>query len=106
MANNHYQMSERATAQIEIDYLRGEMKKLKEQLTNEVFAKATLRKRGYFVDNLWSTYDVTDRYDCDKDKAQEVLNSALTNDYTMQQIWLAIDDACESLSIQKKEEEE
>jgi hypothetical protein len=106
MANNHYQMSERATAQIEIDYLRGEIKKLKEQLTNEVFAKATLRKRGYFVDNLWSTYDVTDRYDCDKDKAQEVLNKALTNDYTMQQIWLAIDDACDALSIKKNVEEE
>lgn len=52
MANNHYQMSERATAQIEIDYLRDELKKAKEQAKNPVFARAVLRKQGFFVENL------------------------------------------------------
>jgi hypothetical protein len=99
MGNNHYQMSERATAQIEIDYLRDELKKLKEQLSNEVFAKAALRKKGYFVENLWSTCDVTDRYKCTEEDAQEVLDMALTNEATMEQIWFAIDDACDTLGI-------
>jgi len=99
MGNNHYQMSERATAQLEIDYLRDEVKKLKEQLSNDVFAKATLRKNGYFVENLWSVHDVTDRYDCSPEDAQEVLNSALTNEYITEQIFLTIDDTCNELNI-------
>jgi hypothetical protein len=32
------------------------------------------------------------RYNCDDDEqAQDILNSALTNDATMEQIWFAID---------------
>jgi hypothetical protein len=99
MANNHYQMSERATAQIEIDYLRDELKKAKEQAKNPVFARAVLRKQGFFVENLWSTNDVTDRYNCSPEKAQQVLEMALKNDATMEQIWFAIDDACDTLEI-------
>lgn len=97
-------MNERATAQLEIDYLRGELKKEKEQARNEVFARAVLRKQGYFVDNLWSTHDVTDRYNCTAEQAQEVLEIALKNEATMQQIWFAIDDACDMFKIKFKEE--
>lgn len=99
MANNHYVMSERGSAQIEIDYLRDELKKAKEQANNPVFARAVLRKQGFFVENLWSTNDVTDRYNCTADKAQQVLEMALKNEATMEQIWFAIDDACDSLQI-------
>jgi hypothetical protein len=99
MANNHYVMSERGSAQIEIDYLRDELKKAKEQANNPVFARAVLRKQGFFVENLWSTNDVTDRYNCTADKAQQVLEMALKNEATMEQIWFAIDDACDSLEI-------
>lgn len=106
MANNHYQMSERATAQLEIDYLRDELKKAKEQAKNEVFARAVLRKQGYFVENLWSTYDVTDRYNCTAEQAQQVLEMALKNDATMEQIWFAIDDACDALQIKSNQNED
>ena len=106
MSNNHYVMSERATAQIEIGYLREELAKLKrklkeekEQANNPIFARAVLRKQGLFVENLWSTNDVTDRYNCSADKAQQVLEMALKNEATMEQIWFAIDDACDSLEI-------
>jgi hypothetical protein len=99
MANNHYVMSERGSAQIEIDYLRDELKKAKEQANNPVFARAVLRKQGFFVENLWSTHDVTDRYNCSPEKAQQVLEMALKNDATMEQIWFAIDDACDTLEI-------
>lgn len=55
-------------------------------------AKEVLRKAGYFVDNLWHVDDVKLRYNCEDDnQAQDILNSALTNDATMEQIWFAID---------------
>jgi hypothetical protein len=62
-------------------------------------AKAILEQHGYYVDNLWSKFDVTDRYECTDDQAQRVLGLALKNDYTMEQTWLAIDDACDILKI-------
>jgi hypothetical protein len=55
-------------------------------------AKEVLRENGFFVDNLWHVDDVKLRYNCDDDEqAQDILNSALTNDATMEQIWFAID---------------
>ena len=69
-------------------------------------AKAILKQHGYFVDNLWSVSDVTDRYECTDEKAQEVLNKALTNEWVMEQIWFSIDDACDSLKIELKEDDE
>ena len=52
--------------------------------------KNELKERGYFVDNLWTKDDVHSRFNCTDDEAQEVLEQALTNDATMEQIWLAI----------------
>jgi hypothetical protein len=69
-------------------------------------AKAILKQHGYFVDNLWSTQDVTDRYECTEEEAQEVLETALTNEWVMEQIWFSIDDACDSLEIELKEDYE
>lgn len=40
-------------------------------------AKETLRKSGYHVDSLWHVQDVTDRYECDQDKAYEILTEVL-----------------------------
>jgi len=59
-------------------------------------AKEVLRREGYFVDNLWHIDDIQYRYNCDDDiQAQEILNAALTNDATMEQIWFAIDMVAE-----------
>tara|TARA_R110000803_G_scaffold52502_3_gene108102 strand:- start:185 stop:460 length:276 start_codon:yes stop_codon:yes gene_type:complete len=68
-------------------------------IENEVFdayrkieeAKTTLKNNGYFVDNLWSTEDVFRNFKCTEEEAQEVLEMALTNEATMEQIWFAID---------------
>lgn len=61
-------------------------------MTEEQKAKEILRKAGYFVDNLWHIDDVKLRYNCnDDEQAQEILQSALTNEATMEQIWFAID---------------
>lgn len=69
-------------------------------------AKAILKQHGYFVDNLWTVNDVTDRYECTEEQAQEVLDNALTNEWVMEQIWFSIDDTCDSLDIELKEEED
>lgn len=53
-------------------------------------AKQVLRDAGYFVDNLWCVDDVKENYKCSDEDAQEVLDKALTNDATMEQIWFAI----------------
>jgi hypothetical protein len=53
-------------------------------------AKKTLRDAGYFTDNLWHVDDVKHNYKCDNETALEILDNALTNDATMEQIWFAI----------------
>jgi len=58
-------------------------------------AKALLRKVGYFTDNLWCNEDVQGRFKCDSETAQAILNTALTNEATMEQIHYAIGDAAE-----------
>lgn len=52
--------------------------------------KDELSKRGFFTDNLWSVHDVKGIFRVDDDEAQEVLEKSLTNDATMEQIWLSI----------------
>jgi hypothetical protein len=103
MSKNYYQMSESASAQIEIDYLRSEVAKLKEQLKDEKMARELLRKKGFFVDNLWSVDDVTSNYICSQEQAHRVLELALKNEATMEQVWWAIDDAAESLEIKSNQ---
>ncbi len=96
-------MSESASAQIEIDYLRSEVAKLKEQLKDDKVARELLRKKGFFVDNLWSVDDVTSNYICSQEQAHRVLELALKNEATMEQVWWAIDDAAELLEIKSNQ---
>lgn len=55
-------------------------------------AKEVLRDAGYFVDNLWHIQDVYNvaEGNIKKDQARQVLEMALTNNDTTDQIWLAI----------------
>lgn len=66
-------------------------------------AKELLRSEGYFVGNLWQTCDVTLNYDCTEEEAQGVLNSALTNEATYQQIWEAISYKAESMNLKRRD---
>ena len=52
--------------------------------------KEELERRGFYCDNLWQVEDVKGIFKCDDDQAQDVLDSALTNEATMDQIWFAI----------------
>jgi hypothetical protein len=67
------------------------------EIMNVEQAKEVLRKEGYFVDNLWNVSDVKHKYICDEDTAQDILYKSLTNDATMEQIWLSIDIFSEDL---------
>ena len=55
-------------------------------------AKQVLRDAGYFVDNLWHIQDVYNAADgnIQKDQAMQVLEMALTNEITTEQIWHSI----------------
>lgn len=47
------------------------------ELSETEAAKDVLRKAGYHVDSLWHVQDITDRYECDEDKAYEILSEVL-----------------------------
>lgn len=67
-------------------------------------AKEVLRNAGYFVDNLWHIQDVMDRYECDEETAMEVLDSALTNDATMEQIHFAVRLMAEDMELKEHDD--
>ena len=67
-------------------------------------AKQVLRDNGYYVNNLWCVEDVQDNYDCTEKEAQDVLNEALNNETTMEQIWFAINFHAEEQGLNKIEE--
>tara|TARA_R100000935_G_C2827655_1_gene163242 strand:- start:788 stop:997 length:210 start_codon:yes stop_codon:yes gene_type:complete len=60
-------------------------------------AKEVLESKGYYVGNLWSVDDVHSRYEFTNEVAQEILHKALTNDATMEQVWLSIDTVIEEV---------
>ena len=49
-----------------------------------------LKEEGYFVDNLWHTYDVSNRFECTNDEAYKVLSKVLESGYIMSSIHEAI----------------
>ena len=53
-------------------------------------AKEVLEKAGYQVRNLWCVQDVQSKYNCTDEEALDVLEEALTNEASMNQIWLSL----------------
>lgn len=68
-------------------------------------AKKTLEKHGYYIDNLWQTIDIMENYECTEEQAQKVLHSALTNESTMEQIFLVISFIATDMNLKEKEDE-
>jgi hypothetical protein len=66
-------------------------------------AKAYLTEQGFYTGNLWSVQDVQDNYDCTQEEAQEVLDGALQNEATMEQIWYAINYHAQESGLERKE---
>jgi hypothetical protein len=68
-------------------------------------AKAFLTENGYYTGNLWCVEDVQAKFECTDEEALDVLDGALNNDATMEQIWFAIDFHGENDGLTKKEQE-
>ena len=65
-------------------------------------AKAYLTEQGYYTGNLWCVEDVQNNYDCTEEEAQDVLDGALNNEATMEQIWFAINYHAENDGLNRK----
>ena len=66
-------------------------------------AKKVLRDNGFFVDNLWHVDDVKKDFWCTDEQAQAILDGALTNEATMEQVWDAIDLFAEVEDLERKD---
>jgi muramoyltetrapeptide carboxypeptidase LdcA involved in peptidoglycan recycling len=60
-------------------------------------AKAILKSYGYYVENLWHIEDVFPKNDCSDDDAYDILDDAMQNDATYEQVWMAIDCAIDKV---------
>lgn len=76
-----------------------------EELTIEK-AKQFLKDKGYYMDTLWHIDDVKTKYKCDDYEAEDVLDSALNNDATMEQIWFAIEFHADDQGLKERKDEE
>ena len=56
--------------------------------------------------NLWSIYDVQDKFECNAEQAQKVLNHALTNEWVMEQIHYAITEIGNDMGLTEIADEE
>lgn len=74
----------------------------KTQLTSDD-AREILAKQGFFTGNLWHIDDVTSLYKCSSDDAYKLLDMALTNEYTMSQIWDTIKLIANDLDLEENE---
>tara|TARA_R110000765_G_scaffold346104_2_gene436289 strand:+ start:120 stop:575 length:456 start_codon:yes stop_codon:yes gene_type:complete len=78
------------------------------ELQQKIFQDATdqdlreeLKLRGYYVDNLWSTHDVSQNYNVTETEAQEILDEAMTSEYITGEVFTSIDEIAHSRGIKK-----
>jgi hypothetical protein len=65
-------------------------------------ARKFLAEQGFFTGNLWHIEDVTSFWECSDKDAYKVLEMALTNEYTMSQIYESIYLVAQDLNLEKK----
>lgn len=70
----------------------------KEQINEIDNARSILKSHGYYVSNLWHIADVQGRHDCSDEEAYEILDTAMQNEATYEQIWMSIDSSIESFT--------
>ena len=70
-------------------------------------AKEVLKNAGYFVDNLLCNEDIESFFsNVSKEECQKVLNRALTNEATMEQIWYSIESVGEDMGLKRTDYED
>ena len=67
-------------------YMENQLTKVLEEVNSTEHAKQVLKDAGYYTDNLWHVSDVLNYHYCTDNKAQEILNKALTNEWITEQI--------------------
>jgi hypothetical protein len=65
-------------------------------------AREFLAEQGFFTDNLWHIDDVTSSWECSDTDAYKVLEMALTNAWTMEQISESIYLVAQDLDLERK----
>jgi hypothetical protein len=65
-------------------------------------AKQVLRRRGYFVDGLWTDLNIMVNYECTNEQAQKILAEALLSDEVIMRTWHSIDEAAQKMNIKSK----
>jgi len=64
--------------------------------------KDSLKRKGFFIENLWHTDDVIQNYKCDESEAQNVLYSVFDSEWLIEQIFEMIDEQCKAKGIERK----
>ena len=67
-------------------------------------AKDILTKAGYYVGNLYQIEDVQVYFDCTDNEAMDVLDSAMDNEGTAEQVWTAIREIGDMMGLKEKED--
>jgi hypothetical protein len=73
----------------------------KTQMTTDD-ARKFLAEQGFFTGNLWHIEDVTSSWECSDTDAYKVLEMALTNEWTMEQISESIYLVAQDLDLERK----
>ena len=63
-----------------------------------------LRMNGYYVDNMWHRSDVTEKFHCTAEDADEILNSALNNDWICDRIQESIFSEGKEMELELKDD--
>lgn len=63
-----------------------------------------LRKDGYYVDNMWHRDDVTEKFHCTDEQADEILNNVLNSDWICDRIQETIFDEGRLMELELKDD--
>jgi hypothetical protein len=65
-------------------------------------AKAILKSNGYFVDNLWHTDDVIQKYNCDEETALDILSRVFHDGRICERIFDKIDSVADLMGLNEE----
>jgi hypothetical protein len=63
-----------------------------------------LRSNGYYVGNMWHRSDVTEKFHCTDEEADEILDNALNSDWICERIQESIFDEGRLMELELKDE--
>ena len=67
-------------------------------------AKELLRQNGYYIYSMYHIEDVQSYYECTDSEAMDILDQALDNDGTANQVWESIRYFAEDMGLKEKED--